>query len=180
MAVVYSVGHSNRSTAAFLELLAGAGVQRLVDVRAVPRSRRHPHFGYGPLGASLQASGIAYDWRGKVLGGLRRSHDDSRHPGLREPAFRAFACHMEGAVFRSGAQALAHGALGERVCMMCAERDPAQCHRSLIADWLVANGHHVLHLVEPGDIREHVLRDSARVVEGSIRYEAHGPQGQLF
>jgi uncharacterized protein (DUF488 family) len=180
VAIIYSVGHGNRSSAAFLELLSGAGVQRLVDVRAVPRSRRHPHFGYGPLGASLETEGIAYDWQGKVLGGLRRNDDDSRHPGLNEPAFRAYASHMESATFRACAQALAHAALGGRTCMMCAERDPSQCHRSLIADWLVANGHEVVHLVEPGEVRTHVLRESARVVEGSIRYEAHGPQGQLF
>lgn len=180
MAVIYSVGHSNRSTEAFLALLAQAGIRRLVDIRAVPRSRRHPHFGYGPLGAALQASGVAYDWRGKALGGLRRAEDEARHPGLKEPAFRAFACHMEGGAFRTAASALAAGAGAERVCMMCAERDPSQCHRSLVADWLVANGHEVIHLVEPGEQRRHVLNPAAQVSAGSIRYEDDGPQSRLF
>ncbi|MSQ55813.1 MAG: DUF488 domain-containing protein, partial [Betaproteobacteria bacterium] len=94
MAEVYSAGHGNRSVEALIELLVAAGIRRLVDVRAVPRSRRYPHFGYGPLGAALQAAGIAYEWRGQDLGGLRRGESDLQHPALKEPAFRAFATHM--------------------------------------------------------------------------------------
>ena len=164
MAEVYSAGHGNRSVEALIELLVAAGIRRLVDVRAVPRSRRYPHFGYGPLGAALQAAGIAYEWRGQDLGGLRRGESDLQHPALKEPAFRAFATHMEGTAFRRAAGDLASGAQDERICIMCAERDPARCHRSLIADWLVANGHRVTHLVEPGEAREHVLHGAAVVV----------------
>jgi uncharacterized protein (DUF488 family) len=180
MATVYSVGHGNRSGADFLALLVGEGVRRLVDVRAVPRSRRHPHFGYGPLGAALQAAGIEYDWRGKPLGGLRRNTDDTRHPALKEPAFRAYAVHMESDGFRAAASGLAAGAAGGRICMMCAGRDPAMCHRSLIADWLVANGHEVVHLIEPGETRRHALSPAVRVIEGTLDYSRSGPQGSLF
>lgn len=180
MATIFSVGHGNRSSEALLGLLVTAGIRRVVDVRAVPRSRRHPHFGYGPLGAALQAIGIEYEWRGKPLGGLRRAADDARHGGLKEPAFRAFASHMEGSTFRAAASGLAAAAAGRHVCMMCAERDPAQCHRSLIADWLVANGHDVVHLVEPGETRAHVLHASARIVDGTLSYASEGPQGSLF
>lgn len=180
MATVYSAGHGSRSAEAFLALLSAARIDRLVDVRAVPRSRRHPHFGYGPLGALLDASGIGYDWRGKALGGFRRGADDSRHPALKLPAFRAFACHMEGDAFRAAGAALAQDAGSARVCMMCAESDPAHCHRSLIADWLVANGHRVVHLIAPGEAREHVLHESALVAGGAIRYLRGGMQGSLF
>ncbi|MGE0874004.1 MAG: DUF488 family protein [Burkholderiales bacterium] len=180
MATIFSVGHGNRSSEALLHVLSEAGIRRVVDVRAVPRSRRHPHFGYGPLGAALQAIGIEYEWRGKPLGGLRRAADDSRHAGLKEPAFRAFAAHMEGAAFRAAASGLAAVAALRPVCMMCAERDPAQCHRALIADWLVANGHHVVHLVEPGESRAHVLHASVRIVEGTLDYANQGPQRSLF
>jgi len=180
VATIYSAGHGNRSGEAFVRLLSVAGIQRLVDVRAIPRSRRHPHFGYGPLGASLEASGIRYDWRGKALGGLRRSADDTRHPGLKEPFFRAFAGHMESPAFRAAAAGLAASASGERLCMMCAERDPAHCHRALIADWLLANGHQVVHLIEPGEMRDHALHPAVRVVEGTLDYSAQGPQGSLF
>ncbi len=180
MAVVYSAGHGNRSVEALIELLLAAGIRRLVDVRAVPRSRRFPHFGYGPLGAALEAAGIGYEWRGRDFGGLRRSEGELQHPALTQAAFRAFATHMEGKAFRRAAGELASGAQAERVCIMCAERDPAHCHRSLIADWLVANGHRVSHLVEPGEAREHVLHRAAVVVEGTIRYAGGGPQGRLF
>jgi uncharacterized protein (DUF488 family) len=180
MATVYSAGHGNRSIEAFIELLASAGIGRLVDVRAVPRSKRFQHFGYGPLGAALVAAGIAYDWRGRALGGFRRSTGDLQHTALHEPAFRAFATHMEGEVFGAAAGALAKDAKATRICMMCAERNPAHCHRSLIADWLVANGRRVTHLVEPGESREHVLNGAAIVVEGVIRYAGGGPQGSLF
>lgn len=180
MATVFTAGHGNRSAQAFLGLLQAARIARLVDVRAMPRSRRHPHFGHGPLGVALQACGIAYDWRGRALGGLRRTADDARHPGLAEPAFRAYAEHMEGDEFVAAARALAADAARERVCVMCAERDPAQCHRGLVADWLVANGHVVVHLIEPGESRGHVLHPSALVVDGKLRYARGGPQGQLF
>jgi len=180
MATVYSVGHGNRSGEALLGILIAAGIRRLVDVRAVPRSRRHPHFGYGPLGAALQAAGIEYDWRGKALGGMRRAADDTRHVALREPAFRAYAAHMEGAAFQAATSALAAESVQLRTCMMCAERDPAHCHRSLIADWLVANGHEVVHLMEPGESRTHVLHPAARSVDGTLDYSANGPQGSLF
>lgn len=180
MAIVYSVGHGNRSVEGLLGILVAAGIRRLVDVRAVPRSRRHPHFGYGPLGAALQAAGIDYDWRGKPLGGMRRAADDTRHVALREPAFRSYAAHMEGASFRAEAAALAAASAQERTCMMCAERDPAQCHRSLIADWLVANGHEVVHLIESGESRTHVLHPAALSIDGTLDYSANGPQGSLF
>jgi len=180
MATVYSAGHGNRSAAALVELLASAGIRRLVDVRAVPRSKRHPHFGYGPLGAALEAAGITYDWRGKVLGGFRRSSADERHRALKEPALRAFATHMEGDIFRAGAAALAVSAAVERTCMLCAERDPVNCHRSLISDWLIANGHDVVHLIETGERQQHVLNPAAVVVGGNIEYSGGGPQGSLF
>jgi len=180
MATIFSVGHGNRSSEALLELLSTSGIRRVVDVRAVPRSRRHPHFGYGPLGAALQAAGMEYEWRGKPLGGLRRAANDSRHAGLREPAFRAFATHMEGTAFRAAAAGLAAAAAQRNTCIMCAERDPAQCHRSLIADWLVANGHRVVHLVEPGEVRVHFLHPSVRIVDGTLDYADKGPQGSLF
>jgi uncharacterized protein (DUF488 family) len=146
----------------------------------MPRSKRHPHFGHGPLGVALHAAGVAYDWRGRALGGLRRGANEARHPGLAVPAFRAYAEHMESEAFVDAGRALAESAAGERICMMCAERDPAQCHRSLIADWLVANGHRVIHLIEPGKSREHVLHASALVVDGAVRYARGDAQGQLF
>ena len=180
MATLYTVGHGARSTEELLAVLGEAAIERLVDVRAMPRSRRHPHFGYGPLGARLVAAGIRYDWRGEALGGLRKGGDDRRHPALADPAFRAYAEHMEGAVFRAAAEELAERAVREKLCLMCAERDPGRCHRLLIADWMTARGHRVVHLLAGGDERAHVLSPAVRVDGGQLRYVRGTPQRELF
>jgi uncharacterized protein (DUF488 family) len=180
MATVYSIGHGARDLDGFVALLKGARIEHLVDVRAVPRSRRHPHFGYGPLGARLEAEGLAYAWRGRALGGLRRAGDANRHSGLGEPAFRAYAEHMESRDFRAAAEALVEAAAAARVCMMCAERDPAQCHRSLIADWLLLHGHCVVHLLDGGVERAHLLHPAVRRAGDVLHYAGGGPQGTLF
>ena len=180
MATLYTVGHGARSTDALIALLGEARIDCLIDVRAVPRSRRHPHFGYGPLGARLQAEDISYGWRGKALGGLRRGGDSGRHPALAEPAFRAYAEHMESEVFRAAIQELIDRALAERICLMCAESDPRRCHRSLIADWLTVRGHCVVHLIAPGESVEHVVNSAVRLEAGVLHYVLGGPQMNLF
>jgi uncharacterized protein (DUF488 family) len=109
-------------------------------VRAYPASRRHPQFSKDSLAATLQASGIAYEWQGKALGGMRPSYAD----------------HMQTEEFQTAAAALT--ARDDRVCIMCAESNPADCHRSCIADWLVANGAFVMHLLDLGKQREHPAR----------------------
>jgi len=180
VATVYSIGHGSRDLESFVALLRAARIERLIDVRAVPRSRRHPQFGYGPLGARLAAEGIAYDWQGRALGGLRRAGDANRHSGLAEPAFRAYAEHMESTDFAVAAGTLAQAAQTARVCTMCAERDPAQCHRALIADWLLAHGHRVVHLLDGGVLREHVLHPAVRREGDVLHYAGGGAQGSLF
>ena len=180
MPLVFTVGHGNRTSEEFLATLSAAGVTRLVDVRAYPRSRRHPHFGYGPLGASLATAGIAYDWRGKALGGMRRGGDETRHPGLREPLFRAYAEHMRSEVFRFAAGEALAQAEAEALCLMCAEREPGQCHRSLLADWIVVHGGRVVHLIGRGEAREHVLHPALRFEQGVLRYSRGAAQGELL
>jgi uncharacterized protein (DUF488 family) len=180
MPIVYTIGHGNRSIEDLVATLAAAGVGRLVDVRAYPRSRRHPHFGYGPIGASLAAARIGYDWWGKALGGMRRGADEARHPGLREPALRAYAAYMQSVLFRRAAEEGMAQAERETLCLMCAERDPAQCHRSLISDWIVLHGGRVIHLMGSDDMREHSPHPSLRFDRGVLRYTVGAAQGELF
>jgi uncharacterized protein (DUF488 family) len=180
LATLYTIGHGARSTEEFVALLAESDVDRVIDVRAVPRSRRHPHFGYGPLGVRLQAAGIGYDWRGRIFGGRRRGGESSGHPALAEPAFRAYAEHMGSAGFVAAAQALVDQALDERVCLMCAESDPRRCHRSLMADWLTVRGHRVVHLIAPRESVAHIVNASVRVENGILHYVLGGPQMSLF
>lgn len=180
MPLVYTVGHGNRTVEELIATLTGAKVAPLVDVRAYPRSKRYPHFGYGPVGARLAAAGICYDWRGKALGGMRRGGDEAHHPGLREPLLRAYAEHMRGDTFlRAAGEALGQAG-AQTLCLMCAERDPAQCHRSLIADWLALHGARVIHLIGPGEAREHSIHPAVRFGHGVLRYTRGAAQGELF
>jgi uncharacterized protein (DUF488 family) len=112
----------------------------LVDVRAYPASRRHPQFSKEALSTSLKEAGIAYRWEGKALGGMRPSYAD----------------HMQTAQFQSAARTLSK--LEGCVCIMCAESNPADCHRSYIADWLVSHGERVTHLLDSGRHQEHPAR----------------------
>lgn len=180
MPVVYTVGHGNRTVEELIATLTGARVTRLVDVRAYPRSTRHPHLGYGPVGARLAATGISYDWRGDALGGMRRAGDEAHHPGLREPLLRAYAEHMRSEVFLDSAGDVLARAGAEMLCLMCAERNPAQCHRSLIADWLALHGARVVHLIGPGEAREHTLHPALHFERGVLRYSRGAAQGELF
>ena len=125
---------------AFVFLLQESRIEVLVDVRAYPVSRHHPQFSREALSASLAEAGIEYRWEGKALGGMRKG---------------GYAAHMDTPLFMDAAGALIGS---ERVCLMCAETNPADCHRSHIAGWLAAHGERVVHLIEPGEEREHAPR----------------------
>jgi uncharacterized protein (DUF488 family) len=138
MATIYTVGHGARSASELVAILKDAGIEALVDVRAYPASRRHPQFSRESLERSLAEAGIAYDWQGSALGGYRKV---------------PYPEHMCTRLFREAASALA--ARTDRSCIMCAESNPQDCHRLHIAEWLVRNGHRVVHLLAPGRSREH-------------------------
>lgn len=176
-AVIYTIGHGNRSLQEFLGLLAQPGIGCLVDVRAFPGSRRHPQFGRGELEHTLPAMGIEYVWEGKSMGGRRRPRGDSPHIALRHPSFRAYADHMETAEFRDGIERMLGRARAQRVAIMCAERLPWQCHRYMISDYLVARGVEVLHLMDAAASRVHSLRSEARVSGGRLIYDANTQPG---
>jgi uncharacterized protein (DUF488 family) len=179
VAILYTAGHGSRDVDELVAMLREAGVRLVVDARSTPRSRSFPQFGYGPLGARLEAEGIGYDWR-RVLGGLRRLEGRPRHPGLDEPSLQAYAEHMESSAFQIAAAHVAAEAEERVVCILCAEREPAHCHRSLIADWLVARGYRVVHLIAPGRTREHALHAAARLDGGRLCYLGGGMQRELF
>ncbi len=168
--VFYTVGHSNRSLAAFLDLLEGWGVEHLVDVRRFPASRRFPHFNRETLSASLGERAIGYEWV-EALGGRRSSpFADSPNRGLRVAGFRNYADHMLTEPFRGAVDALVATAAERRVAVMCAERLYWRCHRRLISDHLHARGHRVVHILEAEQRREHTLSPAAQIVGDGVRY----------
>jgi uncharacterized protein (DUF488 family) len=170
-AVILTVGHSNHAEGEFLELLRGAGVTALADVRVSPRSR-YEHFNRGPLAGSLEAAGVHYVHLGEQLGGRREPRPDSPNGAWEEDAFRGYADHMASGEFNSGIERLEELAAGGCVAAMCAEGDWRQCHRRLISDALAVRGHHVLHLGPDGALAEHELTESAVIDGGRITYPA--------
>lgn len=145
-------------------MLTASSVERVVDVRRFPGSRRNPHLSREGLAADLPALGVAYEWWGEELGGRRSSVKDrpSRHPAWRNDAFRAYADYMDTAAFRDALTRL----LAELpAAVMCAETLWWRCHRRLIADAAVARGAEAVHLLAPGKEQPHEPSDGFRVGE---------------
>lgn len=169
LTTLYTIGHGNRPVADFTALLAGAGIKCLVDVRAYPRSRRNPQFTRMALDPVLMARAIRYVWEGAALGGMRRPHAGSRHVALADAAHRGYADHMATDEFQLALGRLLALGAAQATVFLCAESNPQHCHRSFIADALLAQGVEVLHLMGPQDVRSHTLREGARL----------GPRGQV-
>jgi uncharacterized protein (DUF488 family) len=137
--IVLTIGHASRSLETFIGLLQAHAVTRVGDVRTVPRSRHNPQFNTSALRGSLQGAGLGYVHL-PAPGGLRPARRDSIDLGWRNASFRGFADYMETPQFEQGLEAMIGLANQERVAMMCAEAVPWRCHRSLIADALLARG----------------------------------------
>jgi uncharacterized protein (DUF488 family) len=165
-----TVGHGDRDAHALQRLLLEGGVRTLVDIRTLPRSKRYPQFDETALRTACETSGIAYHWAGRQLGGLRNARADSPHVALPE-GLRGFADHADAPVFEHALVRLEGLARQGPVALLCAERDPMQCHRSLIADRLLLRGHSVVHLLEPGPSVAHALRPEACVTEVGPVYD---------
>jgi uncharacterized protein (DUF488 family) len=123
---VFSIGHSNIPQERFLALLRNAGARLIADVRTVPFSRFAPWFSQKQLAAALSRCGIGYTAMGDVLGG--RPHDQSLYcDGVAD--YEKMATQPE---FRAGLDRVADAAGRGRVCLLCAEREPLDCHRCLL------------------------------------------------
>ena len=153
-----------------MALLAAHGIGGVADVRRYPGSRRHPHFAREALADALGAAGLRYDWL-PALGGRRTPWPDSPHVAWREASFRAYADHMETAEFQDGLARLLELAAARPTAVLCAEAVPWRCHRQLIADALVARGIPVLHLLDAGPPRPHVLSKIARLDGERVIYD---------
>ena len=171
-------GHGTASAERIAELLRGAGVTALVDVRTAPGSRRNPHVSRSELTRWLPAHGISYRWE-KRLGGFRVPAPDSPDGAWREPAFRGYAGHMREPDFLAAIdEVLAQGEL-KRTVVMCSESLWWRCHRRLIADFAeLARGFTVRHLMHNGELAEHRQSPGVRLRgDGLLIYD--GGQGRL-
>jgi len=166
---VFTIGHSTRPISEFIDLLNAHGVQRLVDVRTIPQSRHNPQFGREQLSASLEQAGIHYTHM-PGLGGLRRPRKDSTNTGWRNASFRGYADYMQTAEFEESLNRCMELASEEQVALMCAEAVPWRCHRSLIADALLARGIDVQEITSATAARPHALTPWARVEGTKVTY----------
>lgn len=173
---MWTVGHSTRSLAALTALVRAHGIELIADVRTIPRSRRHPQWSAQTLPASLAEAGLAYVHL-PGLGGLRRAHPDSVNRAWRNPGFRGYADYMQTDAFALALDHLLALEQERRVVIMCAEADWRRCHRSLVADALVARGLAVEHIVTAQHAEPHRLHELAHVDAGRVSYP--GPR-ELF
>lgn len=166
---ILTVGHSSRSLEDFLGILRAHGVAHVADVRAFPRSRRHPHFDRDALAAALRGAGIAYAHLPE-LGGHRTPRPDSPHVALPAGAFRGYADHMDTPAFAAGVARLLALEPAGAVAAMCAEARPGECHRALLSDALVSQGVAVDHLLDAATRAPHVRHPLARLDGGRLVY----------
>jgi uncharacterized protein (DUF488 family) len=166
---IFTVGHSTLPIERFLGLLRAYGVERLADIRTVPRSRRNPQFNADALAESLRTAGIDYVPMTE-LGGLRKPRKDSPNSGWRSESFRGYADYMQTSEFARGVARLAELGRERRTAIMCAEAVPWRCHRSLVADALAVRGVPVVEILSETSHREHALTPFVRVHGMSVTY----------
>lgn len=172
---IYTIGHSTRPIEQFVRLLKGHGIAQLVDVRTIPRSRHNPQFNRENLPASLKAAGIEYHHM-PGLGGLRRAQPDSINTAWRNASFRGYADYMQTAAFGESLEQLIALADGKRTAIMCAEAVPWRCHRSLVADALVARGIAVTEILNETKAQPHSMTPFARVERQQVSYPGSEPR----
>jgi len=168
---VWTVGHSTRELEEFVALLRVpvGGIETLADVRTVPRSRRVPQFNRQSLAQELPQRAIEY-LHLPELGGFRHTTAASQNTGWHNESFRGFADYMQTHDFDDALAGLIEVAARRRTAITCSEAVPWRCHRSLIADALVARGIPVTHLLGRGRTQEHTMTSFARVEGARVTY----------
>jgi uncharacterized protein (DUF488 family) len=172
---LYTIGHSTRTTRQLVDLLRAHGVEQVVDVRTIPKSRHNPQFNRLALSRALHAVKIGYRHM-KALGGLRHARPDSVNLGWRNAAIRGSADYMQSEDFAAGLARLEQLASRRPTAIMCAEAVPWRCHRSLIADALTVARWRVLHIQNRHTSRRHKRTTFLRVRSRRLVYPV--PRGR--
>lgn len=167
---IFTVGHSTRSFAELAELLHKNGVTMLADIRTVPKSRTNPQFNKDALAETLPTEGIKYTHIAE-LGGLRHAKANSLNSVWQNDSFRGYADYMETEPFQEGIEQLLKLAKKNKIAIMCAEAVWWRCHRSMVADELVAEGIPVEHIMSAKVMQPHRLRSFAHIENGHVSYK---------
>jgi len=178
----FTIGHSTRPIATFVDLLKEADVRLVVDVRTVPRSRTNPQYNTDVLPGSLRESQIGYEHIA-LLGGLRARASDvppQVNAFWENQSFHNYADYAMGADFLAGLTRLRELGLVQRCAIMCAEAVWWRCHRRIIADYLMSAGEAVFHILGPHHIEDARMTGAARPTSaGTLTYPAEGSQPDL-
>jgi uncharacterized protein (DUF488 family) len=167
---VWTVGHSNRSLESFVAILKAHGIERVIDVRRFPASRKWPHFNAAVLSESLPKAGIDYAGMPE-LGGRRTARPDSPHTAWRVEAFRGYADFMDTKEFEDAFSRAIELAREKRSALLCAESLPWRCHRSLLADTFLARGREVFEILSEKEARPRRLPAFARLEGTRVIYD---------
>ncbi len=148
--ILYTIGHSNHKIEDFIALLNRYEVTCIADVRSAPYSRYCPQFNKDALAAALEAAGIAYMFLGRELGGRPRDHS------CYEGGCVNFQRIAERKEFKRGLECLLENASKHRIALMCAEKDPLECHRTIfVSRHLKKYDLHIKHILADGNIENH-------------------------
>jgi uncharacterized protein (DUF488 family) len=170
-----TIGHSNRSLGEFLDMLRDARVELLVDVRSFPRSRANPVFNIDRLPGDLAQMQIGYR-HCPALGGRRPKQsgiDENLNAMWRVQSFHNYADYALSDAFAAAFDELVRLGRDRRLALMCSEAVWWRCHRRIIADYLLLNGHAVDHLMAPGQIDPALPTPGAqKTAQGKVVYPA--------
>jgi uncharacterized protein (DUF488 family) len=173
--MLFTVGHGPADQEHLTRLLAGAGIEVIVDVRRSPGSRRFPHVARRELEVWLPAAGIAYRWEER-LGGRRSRAPASPNTALRDPALQGYADHLNEPAFLAAIDRLIADVAARRTAVMCAESDWTRCHRRFIADHVaLLTDVEVHHLGHDHQLRPHRPSAEVRVEDGRLIYDGGAP-----
>lgn len=166
---ILTIGHSTHPVEEFVDLLQMHGVEQLVDVRTIPKSRHNPQFNREALDATLAAHGISYTHM-PGLGGLRHPRKDSVNTAWRNASFRGYADYMQTPEFGKSIASLVELAEKRQTVIMCAEAVPWRCHRSLISDALLARGITVEDIMNQSLRKPHIYTSYAKIDGENVTY----------
>jgi len=172
---IWTIGHSNRTLETFIELLQSFNIQLVTDVRQFPGSRKYPYFNKEELQVSLPHHNLNYIHLVE-LGGRRKPAKDSPNITWKNDAFRAYADYMETDEFLKAVNNLEQLALQQTTAYMCSEAVWWSCHRSMISDYLKANGWTVMHIMDVNKATEHPYTSPAKIVDGKLTYRPDSNQ----
>jgi len=180
----HTIGHGTRPLNDFVELVNGVAVTLVVDVRTVPRSRTNPQYNRETMPQSLEPFGIGYEHIAS-LGGLRgraREVPLELNAFWQNDSFHNYADYALSDDFRDGLSRLRQFGHARRCVIMCAETVWWRCHRRIIADYLLAAGEKVFHILGPDHVEEAHMTDAAQLqAEGRLVYAASQPaQRDMF